>query len=56
MTATATAAVEVGANTRYAMLYTDGMHYQAILYQGRGSFRMSEMPQIVRETWNFTDQ
>lgn len=44
--------VGVVSGTRYAMLFTDGMHYQAILHQGRGSFLMEEMPSVVRKTWN----
>lgn len=47
--------VEVGSNTRYAMLYIEGKHYQAILHQGRRSFRLTEMPEVVRRAWNFID-
>lgn len=39
------------ADTRYAMLYTDDQHYQAVLCDGKGSFTLDQMPDVVRETW-----
>lgn len=43
-------------HTRYAMLYVDSCHYQAIMLRGEGgeegSFLMADMPAVVRTCWN----
>lgn len=41
----------VGGDSRVAMLHCDGMHYEPIVFEEKGMFKLGDLPRVVRETW-----